>query len=341
MLRLRLLVALVASLSAAACAREVPTAHAPSASLRPWFTPQGYSWPPRTIVKEDRMHPSVRAIELSKTNPITTANRAALPSDSLIPGGNDCIERLREHGARFELLPAERGVDTPIVIHGPLGGVDFWSSGGPMVVDCRLALALERVAPTFAALGISRARFSGAYVYRTSKQGRLSLHAYGLAIDMHEVTTAAGRASVSKDFVRGEACGEDAPVLNLLACGLRAQGLFRELLTPDYDADHHDHIHLGLAPLPSAERAAEASTGEASLNTKSRAEEASASESEMAPQNLKSEARAEVEPARKGVNRRAVSRKPVATNASVTRLGTNLQKASRMPGDRVDAEASN
>ncbi|HTU57188.1 MAG TPA: hypothetical protein VMF89_02125, partial [Polyangiales bacterium] len=49
-----------------------------------------------------------------------------------------------------------------------------------------------------------------------------------------------------------DGCSTDAPLLNQLACRLKARGLFRELLTPDYDADHHDHLHLGLAPLPTA-----------------------------------------------------------------------------------------
>ncbi len=243
--------AVVLSALASGCARETRSAKAPDASFRPWVTPPGYAWPPKVVAREDRLQPGARAVELSKTDPITTSLRPALPSDSLIPGGEQCLERLREQGVRFESLPEERGVQTPILLRGPVGGVDFWSSGGAMVVDCRMALALTHVAPVFASLGVKRARFSGAYVYRTSRKGRLSLHAYGLAIDVHAVSTDQ-EFSVSKDFARGlgDGCNDQAPVLNQLACRLRSQGLFRELLTPDYDADHHDHLHLGLAPLP-------------------------------------------------------------------------------------------
>ena len=46
-----------------------------------------------------------------------------------------------------------------------------------MVSDCRLALALAKVAPELRGLGISAMRFSGAYSYRMAKVGRLSLHA--------------------------------------------------------------------------------------------------------------------------------------------------------------------
>jgi hypothetical protein len=273
------------------------------------------------------MHPGRRAEELSKTAPVTTPNRPPLPSDSLVPGGSDCVDRLRERGAHFEMLPAERGVDTPILVHGPLGGVEYWSVGGPMIVDCRMALALERVAPEFAALGITRARFSGAYVYRTSKQGRLSLHAYGLAVDMHEVSTAEGSYSVKKDYERGlsDGCAEASPLLNRLACRLRALGLFRELLTPDYDADHKDHLHLGLAPLP---------------GLRVRPESSFAIEPEVTSQNRASKARSQVKTTGKRGDRATIHVKATAPGARVARLGPNLQNLTDVSGDRVRADAS-
>jgi hypothetical protein len=315
------------ALVVAGCAREAPAARTPNPGFMPWITPPGYAWPPRTVAKKDRMHPGLRAEELSKTAPVTTPNRPPLPSDSLIPGSGDCVDRLRERYVRFEALPAERGVDTPILVHGPLGGVEYWSVGGPMVVDCRMALALERVAPEFLALGITRARFSGAYVYRTSKQGRLSLHAYGLAVDMHEVTTPEGTYSVKKDFQRGleNGCAEGAPVLNRLACHLRALGLFRELLTPDYDADHQDHLHLGLAPLPGA---------------RLRPDSSSNPEPEMTSQNRPGKARPQVKTSGKRVDRPALHVKRPAAGTRVARLGSNLQDATHVSGDRVSADAS-
>jgi hypothetical protein len=312
-------------LFAMGCAREAPSARTPDPGFRPWLTPPGYAWPPRALSKEDRMHPGLRAEELSKTAPVTTANRPPLPSDSLIPGGADCIERLRERDVRFETLPAERGVDTPILVHGALGGVNFWSSGGPMVVDCRMALVLLRVAPEFTALGITRARFSGAYVYRTSKQGRLSLHAYGLAIDMHDVTTAEGTFSVQRDFARGIGCAEGSPLLNRLSCRLRALGLFRELLTPDYDADHQDHVHLGLAPLPIAHVKTEPELH---------------AEPEMTAQDRAGKAGAQVKPTGKRGDRGSLHVKRATTRARITRLGPNLQDSSDVRSDRVSADAS-
>ena len=229
------------------CAREARVAETPRAGL-PWATPTDYAWPPRVNAPSSQ-RPSVA--ERTRKHPVTTSNRAPLPSDRALPGGERCLELLRASAVPFRELESSRGVDTPIVVNGPIHGIEFWSPGGPMLVDCRFALGLSRVAPHFAALGIVRVRFSGAYVYRTSRSGRLSLHAYGLALDVHEVSTRAATYSVKRDFARGlgDGCVESAPLLNRLYCRLLAPGLFRELLTPDYNADHYDHLHLGIAPL--------------------------------------------------------------------------------------------
>ena len=66
---LRLRISAAALLVAVGCARETPSARAPSAGLRPWVTPPGYGWPPRSIEKEDRMHPSERALATQQAAP--------------------------------------------------------------------------------------------------------------------------------------------------------------------------------------------------------------------------------------------------------------------------------
>jgi hypothetical protein len=264
-----------------------------------------------------------------------------LPSDSLVPGGEECLARLREENVRFEQLNSERGIDTPILVRGPLGGVEFWSTAGPMVVDCRMALALSRVAPEFASLGVTRARFSGAYVYRTSRQGRLSLHAYGLAIDIHEVKVDGEVFSVSKDFERGQSCSDELPLLNRLGCRLKSIGLFRELLTPDYNADHRDHIHLGLAPLPNPERdmALTANTAPAQGNAKRRELRARVgADREASSQDVGGKALPQIEAPRKLRHQRSLRVKPTATNARVARLRSDLQEPPRVSRNGVESE---
>jgi hypothetical protein len=169
------------------------------------------------------------------------------------PPGDDCLDRLRGAGVAFNLVSDKRGVETPITILGPIGGVRYWTVGaGAMVSDCRLALALAKVAPELRALGITAIRFSGAYSYRMARVGRLSLHAYGLALDVHEVTAYGQSYVVARHFAKGlpNGCAADAPVLNRLACRLSQLRMFQELLTPDSNADHHDHLHIAIARAP-------------------------------------------------------------------------------------------
>jgi hypothetical protein len=55
---------------------------------------------------------------------------------------------------------------------------------------------------------------------------------------------------VKRDFARGEACSAASGLLNRVACHVRSQRVFPEQLGPDDNADHHDHFHFGLRPLP-------------------------------------------------------------------------------------------
>jgi hypothetical protein len=165
-----------------------------------------------------------------------------------VPGGETCLARLTQAGVPFRTLETTRGIETPIVIDGPIGGIRYHSAFGPMVCDCRFALALATAAPQLTQLGVTEMRFSGAYSYRMSRVGRLSLHAYGLALDVHEIVVEGRTLDVERHFARGIGCGA-GPALNHVACKLRDLGLFRELLTPDYNADHSNHFHIGLAPL--------------------------------------------------------------------------------------------
>lgn len=300
----------LAVLGLGGCARQA----GPKAEFAPWVGPDQSA---ESSKKEDR------ALALSQTSPITTPFRDPLPSDAALPGGEACLEQLRARKVQAKPLPGQKGVDTPVVVTGPISGVEFFSDNGPMVLDCRLALGLSDIAPDFQALGVTRARFSGAYVYRTSKQGRLSLHAYGLAIDIHQVFTKDGLLSVEHDYKKAlvDGCTPEAPLLNRLACRLRARGLFRELLTPDYDADHHDHIHLGIAPLPSA------------------ALLASAAKPKVLKKDPVREPSPQVKPPRQRVEESPAVVQAAAGDAGIASLWADLQILPEGSPDSVDAPA--
>jgi hypothetical protein len=273
-----LLVIVLGAVLLSGCAREAGEAQAPAPGWAAgWVLPASstYEFPPKTLPRKAGpaaapAHPTRGNVSTPPPVMLSPLRFAAAPGvptyadgrprpltpdviASEFPSGDECLSQLRSSGVAFQLVSEKRGVATPVAIDGPIGGVRYWTLGaGPMVSDCRLALALAKVAPELRALGISAMRFSGAYSYRMAKVGRLSLHAYGLAIDVHEVTADGKSYVVARDFAKGlpNGCAVDAPLLNRLACRLQQLRLFQELLTPDSNADHHDHLHIAIARAP-------------------------------------------------------------------------------------------
>jgi hypothetical protein len=249
-----------------ACAREAPEATSPPVAGGGWIVPANYAWPPTTIARErsgSARAPSASASALNAETNTTAAPFAEMGNAprprvdyalrDVLPGGTLCLARLSERGVRYRRLEHELGVKTPIAVDGAIAGVRFYTgANGPLIADCRLVLALDLVLPNLSAMGVSDVRFSGAYVYRLSNKGRVSLHAYGLAIDMHGFTRLGVHYEVQRDFKKGLGASlrPDAPAINAIAERFRQSGLFHEYLTPDDNSDHHDHVHVGVSPLP-------------------------------------------------------------------------------------------
>lgn len=166
-----------------------------------------------------------------------------------IPGGVACLIRLREMQVPFDSIEQLKGVDTPVRITGPVGGIHYPSLGRrSLECDCRFALALLRAAPILRNLGVTEMHFSSAYRYTRAPSGRLSRHAYGLALDVHRVTVAGELLWISRDYqvALGDGCRGDSPALNRMACLMKKWGLFDRVLTPDYNEAHHNHFHLAI-----------------------------------------------------------------------------------------------
>jgi hypothetical protein len=165
-----------------------------------------------------------------------------------IPGGKRCLSVLDQLGVKYEKLSPRGRVKTPVAIHGAIAGITYKPT---LVCDCRLALALHWSAPVLGQWHISEVEHFGAYSNRTTRRGRPSLHAQGLALDVARLKFPDARLDVASRYERGwgAGCGPNAPALNRVVCQLRQLGLFRELITPDHDADHQDHVHIGILPL--------------------------------------------------------------------------------------------
>jgi hypothetical protein len=270
---LNLLLLATLGLGVVGCAREAPEAAFPYAASAGWVVPAGYSWPPSAVTHSAsggiatrarpaaqpflaqpvKSAPSTPSSVFAKTLGDVPRPRTRNELRSVLPGSADCLTRLAGHDVRFRALDHELGVRTPVVVEGPIAGVRYYTGGnGPLIADCRLVLALALVGNRLTEYGVSEVRFSGAYVYRLSAKRRVSLHAYGLAIDLHGFTRNGLHYEVQRDFRRGLGARPEAdiPVANAVAKRFHNSGLFHEYLTPDDNADHHDHVHVGVSPLP-------------------------------------------------------------------------------------------
>jgi hypothetical protein len=275
MARIASFVSLLVALSAlAGCAHEAPSASYPQAAGAGWVVPANYAWPPIAIPASSQPDQTAASSETTTHATMSSAptkGDALRPSSAfakmgdvprprtrnelrgILPGSAQCLAQLSERRVPFHSLDHELGVKTPVVVDGAIAGVRFYTgANGPLIADCRLVLALAFMGPDLRALGVSDVRFSGAYVYRLSNKGRVSLHAYGLAIDMHGFTRLGVHYEVDRDFHKGlgTALADDAPAVNAIAVRFQHSGLFHEYLTPDDNADHHDHVHVGVSPLP-------------------------------------------------------------------------------------------
>ncbi len=257
---------LVLPLAAVGCIREPVPAETPP---RVGVHAEGYAWPPQVAQANGpgaitsgptnspaKVAPATFSVAASPTPPTSPPPSSPVPAVSSLqpPPGDACLSRLQQLGVSFSRLDARKGVQTPVVVSGAIGGVRYVAGAGlPLELDCRMAVTLAETAPILSALSITALRFSGAYVYRRSRVGRLSLHAYGLAVDVHAAKANGKWHEVKTSFSRGltNGCAPTAPVLNRLACELKRTKRFKEMLTPDYNADHHDHFHWGIAPLKS------------------------------------------------------------------------------------------
>jgi hypothetical protein len=185
--------------------------------------------------------------------PALLAACAAPPPPARLAGGR-CLALLDQAGVSYvpAAMPAGAdacAVDTPVRVSAAGAA---WNQPG--VVSCAFALALDafmrdEVQPLARARfgeGVRRLRHFGTYACRreTGRDGRWSLHAAGLAIDVAGFELAGGTLiSVERDWH-----GDGAKSAFLHALARRACDRFSVVLTPDSDRDHRDHIHLDGGP---------------------------------------------------------------------------------------------
>lgn len=155
------------------------------------------------------------------------------------------------------------GVAFPVRLTSTIFGVVIGAHGGhgrprPLVGDCRLFVALAAWSRVLRAASIGRVGHLS--LYRPERCGEApSGHCGALAIDVaHFVFDDGTDFDVARDWVdrsRGASpCGdrpsepERMTTVRRAVCAASAAAMFNVVLTPHYDDDHQNHVHLEVRP---------------------------------------------------------------------------------------------
>ncbi len=128
------------------------------------------------------------------------------------------------------------------------------------VMDCRLALTFDELAELLVEHDVVEVDIGTAY-RKHSKLGsnKPSQHSYALAADIIAFKLSDGRVlNVEQDFfgeIGKPVCGpesqltqvtDESVALRNLVCDIARAGYFHYILTPNYNAAHHDHVHVDI-----------------------------------------------------------------------------------------------
>ncbi len=180
-------------------------------------------------------------------------------------GQTSCETELERRHVPFVRAEPTTGVLAPVRLQGPLSGVSIHSLLAPRerehakmeVFDCRLVLALDDFSAMVNKRGVvemihlsayrSRAQFGCTPKY-DGKQ-----HCGGLAVDLATFKRADGSVlSVERDFhghIGSSTCVGPRPnELWNIVCDAADRALFNVILTPNFNAQHFNHIHVEVTP---------------------------------------------------------------------------------------------
>lgn len=208
---------------------------------------------------------------VQRTTLAASVDEGVFPAKDLLALREDaCLARL-DH-VPLEVLTASptRGVRDPYRLVGSVESLGFkpsWptkrSDPSMEVVDCRLILAFADAAPIFARHGVTGLVYLSAYRPPSGDLEaslRKSRHGAGMALDIGMLDRADGtRWNIAKDFPKElgrppcearEAEPEPGGPedLRALVCDLAISGIFSVVLTPNFNQEHHDHVHVELNP---------------------------------------------------------------------------------------------
>jgi hypothetical protein len=162
-----------------------------------------------------------------------------------------CLAELNRLGVQYQVEPQSASTSKACLVQNPIrvsaATVPF---SRPTVAACNFVLKFDEferavirpLAKRTYGQDLKEIIHFGAYNCRPTRAGRESEHAHGMAMDIAGFELTDGTMiSVKQEWTkRGK--GRDF----LRAVATKACGYFNEVLDPDTDRDHADHIHLDL-----------------------------------------------------------------------------------------------
>lgn len=217
-----------------------------------------------------RGQPESRSLAV-RTSSAASADEGIFPAKDLLALAEDsCRARLDHVPLEVRTGAPTRGVRDPFRLVGSVESLAFkpsWptkrSDPAMEVVDCRLLLAFAEAAPIFARHGVTGLVYLSAYRPPSGDLEaslRKSRHGAGMALDIGLLDRGDGtRWNIAKDFPkelgRPPCEGREAEPdpggpedLRSLVCDLAISGIFSVVLTPNFNHEHHDHVHVELNP---------------------------------------------------------------------------------------------
>lgn len=179
------------------------------------------------------------------------ASEVSAPPAPLSRSDRQCLADLDRLGVQYQVEPQSASTSRACRVQNPIrvsaATVPF---SRPTVAACSFVLKFDQfereVIRPLAKRSFGRDLKSvvdiGAYSCRSTRAGRESEHAHGLAMDIAGFELSDGTMILVKEEWTKRGKGRDF----LRAVTSQACRYFNEVLDPDSDRDHADHIHLDL-----------------------------------------------------------------------------------------------
>ncbi len=175
---------------------------------------------------------------------IKDIKRISVPTAAM---DKECLARLKAAGVPYQLYDNVPHVRTPIKpLTDKLGGITYrraWNNpDAPWILECKTVENLVLAGPKLQKYGVASMYWNSAWrVSYVRGKHQLSRHAYGEALDVTAIDGTFGYASLVGHWNSKSAKGA---ALRGVMAALRDSGLFKTVLSPDFDAYHRDHFHI-------------------------------------------------------------------------------------------------